>query len=119
MKLYHVTSKQKYDKYIKVSGLKPIEDIELKTYPSEGDITLYFFETIDDAKEYADENDVILQVDVKDLLRQCVHISETESAVIENTYDVLAVPNLGFDGKPTIGYRECIIPPDKIKVVEG
>jgi hypothetical protein len=123
MKLYHATTKQIYNEHIIKEGLKPIEDIEKKSYPSEDDLRLYFFENIDDAIEFkSPEDGIVIEVDVRDILRQCHIIHEEPSAVFPNEYDVIAEPYAArmpeHIYKYPYGYKDCVIPPDKIRVVE-
>ncbi len=84
MKLYHVTTKERFNKYISKEGLKPICDVAKKSFPDceEG---IYFHDNLEDAnyegRVYAESPKnpqpwVLLEIDLDDIVSQCKCLSK-------------------------------------------
>lgn len=115
MKLYHTTSQQLWNDVISKEGLIPICEPEQKNVEN-CDEAIYFTRNIGEAEHYAvyrPKPRVILEVDIADVLDNCQSI-ELDHHHWPDT--VLATPF--YIDREKIWRDKCIIPPDKIKVVE-
>lgn len=125
MKIYHTTTKEAYEKYIKNEGLKPICIRELKNFPK-CENALYFFIDFKAAVSYGVqefEEDItppkkwiILAVDIIDVLDSCYDI-------MKDMYDPSAIeahPKIVHYGDGSYDNYTCEITSDKItKIYES
>lgn len=125
MKLYHVTTKDKYQTYISKEGLKPICDIAKKSYPDceEG---IFFHDNLKDAnyegRVYAESSDpqswVMLEVDLDDIVSQCKCLSKDNRHPKGSYYATSRIYDRRKkdEAKFYSGYP-CTMKPDKLKVI--
>ncbi len=126
MNVYHTTTKEVYEKYIKNEGLKPMCVKELKNFPA-CETALYFFIDLEAAiafgvQEFKEETPypqkwVILSVDIKDVLESCSYIEKDE-------YDprsaITAHPEIIYFGDGDFVNFNCELLPEQItKIYES
>jgi hypothetical protein len=125
MKLYHVARKDIYDRYISKEGLKPICDIERKSYP-DCEEAIFFHDNLKDAnyegKVYADSGKpwIMLEVDLDDIVSQCKCLSKDNRHPKGSYYATSRIYN-GHKKDEAKFYPNflCVIKPDKLKVIHS
>jgi len=125
MKLYHVTRKDIYDKYISVEGLRPICDIAKKSDP-DCEEAIFFHDNLKDAnyegRVYAELPNpqpwIMLEVELDDIVSQCKCLSKDNRHPKGSYYATSRIYDKSKkDETKFYPNFPCTIKPEKLKVI--